>query len=267
MAQPHHHTPALSAILGATQSGGDRLGGVAAQRARVRYTIDPAPSIISLLEDRVLHRDWRDRPVLQAHSAYARDVSGTMAPAEAAHDDTHSMHCCLHALSSTQMLPSFADPASAASGYCARHVHTSVNNRVRCAVHTVAFVPDKPRVVTGSAAGQFTAWNASTFNFDVVVQAHLRSIRSMRWSHDGEWMLSGDEGGVVKYWQSNMRPQEEFIAHPDAAVRAISFSPSDRKFATCSDDKTVRYVAQPPQHNEEMHKSVCSFLCVHVRPR
>ena len=28
--------------------------------------------------------------------------------------------------------------------------------------------------------------------------------------------------------------------NPDAAVRAISFTPSDRKFVTCSDDKTVR---------------------------
>jgi polyadenylation factor subunit 2 len=140
----------------------------------------------------------------------------------------------------SQVLAPLATPTEPATSYCGRHAHTSVNNRVRCAVHAVAFMPDKARVLTGSAAGQFTAWHTGTFNFDTVVQAHLRSIRCMRWSNDGEWLLSGDEGGVVKYWQSNLRPQEEFVAHADAAVRGIAFAPSDRKFATCSDDKSVR---------------------------
>lgn len=138
------------------------------------------------------------------------------------------------------MLLPLATPGSPPDAYCPRMLHTSVNNKPRCATNAVAFVPDKPRVITGSAAGQFTVWQSQTFTFDALVQAHMRSIRCLRWNRTGEWLVSGDEGGTVKYWQSNLRPQEEFQAHEGTAVRGVSFAPGDRKLATCSEDKSVR---------------------------
>lgn len=179
---------------------------------RLRATVgDPTSLAANVVEDRLYHRDGRDRPSLQPHSAWARDM----------------------------LLPCVS-PSAPADAYCGRHVHTSVNNKLRCAMHAVVFAPDRPRIITGSAAGQFTAWSASSFYFDTVVQAHMRSLRCMRWNRAGEWLVSGDEGGAVKYWQANLRPQEEFVAHPDAAVRGLAFAPSDRKFVTCSDDKSLR---------------------------
>lgn len=164
-----------------------------------------------VLQDRLFHRDWRDRPLLQPHSSSVRDM----------------------------LLPP-AQPYSPADAYCGRHLHSSVNNKLRCAQHAVAFMPDKARVITGSVAGQFTLWHSGTWVYDTSVQAHMRPIRSMRWNRGGEWLVSGDEGGSVKYWGSNLRPQEEFTAHEGSAVRALSFAPSDRKFVTCSDDKSLR---------------------------
>ncbi|XP_065558170.1 uncharacterized protein LOC136025962 isoform X2 [Artemia franciscana] len=61
----------------------------------------------------------------------------------------------------------------------------------------------------------------------------------MVWSHDDSWMITGDQNGFVKYWQSNMNNVKMFQAHKEP-LRGISFSPSDQKFATCSDDGTVR---------------------------
>ena len=169
-------------------------------------------------QDRLFNRDWRDRPALPPHSAAARDM----------------------------LLPASA-PASPADAYAGRLLHTSVNSKLRCATHAVVFMPDKPRVVTGSAAGQLTVWNSQTFVFEALVQAHEHSIRCLRWNQSGEWLVSGDESGGVKYWQSNMRAQGKFVAHGGggggaAAVRAISFAPADVqfKFLTCSDDKSLR---------------------------
>jgi hypothetical protein len=34
------------------------------------------------------------------------------------------------------------------------------------------------------------------------IQAHDDPLHSLRWSRGGEWMLSGDGAGVVKYWQA-----------------------------------------------------------------
>ena len=61
----------------------------------------------------------------------------------------------------------------------------------------------------------------------------------MKWSHNDTWMVTGDHAGYIKYWQSNMNNVKMFQAHKEP-VRCVSFSPTDAKFASCSDDGTVR---------------------------
>ena len=38
-------------------------------------------------------------------------------------------------------------------------------------------------------------------------------MRSMVWSHNDSWLLSGDHAGYVKYWQSNMNNVQMYEAH------------------------------------------------------
>ena len=80
--------------------------------------------------------------------------------------------------------------------------------------------------------------NGAQFNFEgIVQQAHDEPIRSMVWSHSGQVMLSADEGGVVKYWQSTLNNLKAFKAHKEP-IRDLSFSPSDVHFVSASDDQT-----------------------------
>ena len=51
-----------------------------------------------------------------------------------------------------------------------------------------------------------------------------------QWSHNDTWMVTGDHGGYIKYWQSNMNNVKMFQAHKEP-VRDVSFSPTDTKFA------------------------------------
>ncbi len=37
----------------------------------------------------------------------------------------------------------------------------------------------------------------------------------MRWSHNDTWMISSDDMGVIKYWQSSMNNLKAFQAHKD----------------------------------------------------
>ena len=60
----------------------------------------------------------------------------------------------------------------------------------------------------------------------------------MQWSHNDVWMVTGDHAGYIKYWQSNMNNVKMFQAHKEP-IRRVSFSPTDAKFASCSDDGTV----------------------------
>ena len=112
-------------------------------------------------------------------------------------------------------------------------------NKVRCPIFTVCWTPEGRRLLTGNSSGEFTLWNGLTFNFETITQAHEVPIRTMLWSRNENWMLSADQSGYIKYWQSNMNNVKMFEAHKDP-VRSISFCPTDTKFVTGSDDGTAR---------------------------
>lgn len=44
----------------------------------------------------------------------------------------------------------------------------------------------------------------------------------MIWSHNHNWMVTGDHGGNIKYWQPNMNNVKAFQAHKEA-VRDLGY--------------------------------------------
>src|SRR6202034_122570 len=72
-----------------------------------------------------------------------------------------------------------------------------------------------------------------------ILQAHDSAIRAIQFSHSGAYIASADQSGIVKYFQPNMNNLTAWSAHREA-VRGLSFSPDDTRFATASDDATVR---------------------------
>lgn len=53
-------------------------------------------------------------------------------------------------------------------------------------------------------------------------QAHDVPVRTMVWSHNDNWMVTGDHAGYVKYWQSNMNNVRMFQAHKEP-VRGLRY--------------------------------------------
>jgi len=116
-----------------------------------------------------------------------------------------------------------------------------------CSLFHCQWTPEGRRLITGASSGEFTLWNGFTFNFETILQVHsvwtdlvhLRSlmgtivkqqshsqahdtaIRSMEWSNNDQWMITGDHEGIVKYWQTNMNNVKAFSAHKEA-VRDIT---------------------------------------------
>ena len=117
-------------------------------------------------------------------------------------------------------------------------VHTSTN-KVKCPINTLLWTPDGRRLITGAASGEFTIWNGLTFNFETIMQAHDVAVRCMQYAKNDQWMISGDQNGGVRYWQPNLNNVKIIDAHRES-VRDISFSPSDAKFVTASDDSTLK---------------------------
>ena len=120
---------------------------------------------------------------------------------------------------------------------------TSVNKNNayshRCPVFATAWTPEGRGLVAGNSQGEFTLWDGYEFNFLTIWQGHDQAIQSMTWSNYGEFMVSADKTGLLKYWMNNMNEVKKFQGHKDA-IRAISFSPSDLKFVTGGDDCALK---------------------------
>lgn len=192
------------------QHGGDD-GARIMRRPMVRRTVDHAGPGLKMIKDRIFRPELRHAPV-------------TMPSTEKA---------------VREMLPPAACRSNATSGICSRFVHTS-SNKDRCPVNHVCWTPESRRLLASTANGMFTLWSGLSFNFETTQQAHEVAIRTSVWSHNGEWMISGDNAGLLKYWQPTLNNVKEIDAHAGVPVRELSFCPTDAKFCTCSDDGTVK---------------------------
>ena len=144
-------------------------------------------------------------------------------------------------------------------------VHTSTN-KIRCPVNVVRWLPDGRRLLTGSTSGEFTLWNGLTFNFETILQAHDSAVRAMEWSHAGSWLVSADQNGQIKYFQTNMNNLQAFVGHRDA-IRGLSFAPDDQRFVTASDDSTLKiWQFDEAQEESELKGHGWEVKCVDWHP-
>jgi WD40 repeat protein len=44
----------------------------------------------------------------------------------------------------------------------------------------------------------------------VVAQGHNEAVKAMRWTHAGDYMLTGAKDGMLKYWTHTYTPANEF---------------------------------------------------------
>ncbi|CAD6239478.1 GSCOCG00008708001-RA-CDS [Cotesia congregata] len=119
------------------------------------------------------------------------------------------------------LLPPSSYDDNSINAVTTRFVKTATN-KMRCPIFCMAWTPEGRRLVTGASSGEFTLWNGLTFNFETILQAHDNPIRTMVWSHNESWMVTGDHSGYVKYWQTNMNNVKMFQAHKEA-VRGFRY--------------------------------------------
>ncbi|XP_037947484.1 pre-mRNA 3' end processing protein WDR33 [Teleopsis dalmanni] len=215
----------------------DDFDGKRLRKSVMRKTVDYNASIVRALETRLWQRDYRDRHAMEPENIYIPEL---MPPS------------------------SYLDNPS--NAVTTRFVKTATN-KMRCPIFTLAWTPEGRRLVTGASSGEFTLWNGLTFNFETILQAHDVSVRTMIWSHNDSWMVTGDHSGYVKYWQSNMNNVKMFQAHKEA-IRGISFSPNDSKFVSCSDDGTLRiWDFLRCQEERILRGHGADVKCVHWHPQ
>ncbi|XP_064642094.1 pre-mRNA 3' end processing protein WDR33-like isoform X2 [Lineus longissimus] len=207
--KPHMHGQAHNQSQQLLTGQGANFNGKQIRKSIHRRTVDYNAACVKHLENRIWQRDYRDMRVLAPDYIYY-----------------------------PEMVPPLGLNHNPMNSITSKHIRTSMN-KLRCPIFSLCWTPEGRRLVTGASSGEFTLWNGLTFNFETILQAHDAPVRTMGWSHNDQWMLTADNSGFIKYWQSNMNNVKMFQAHKEA-VRDLSFCPSDTKFTTCSDDGTVR---------------------------
>lgn len=68
-----------------------------------------------------------------------------------------------------------------------------------CTPHSgnVDFYPPPP-VDCFPNAGEFTMWSGTNFQFETIIQAHETPVRTLTFTHNGNFLVSGDDGGTVR---------------------------------------------------------------------
>lgn len=122
---------------------------------------------------------------------------------------------------------------------CSKFVHNSTN-KSKHAIQAIKWTPDARRILVSSYSGEFTLWNGLTFSFESIMQAHDLPIFSLEYSHNGKWLLSGDQSGCIKFWQPNFNNVNILSKSHENTVNEIKFSPNDSKFVSCSDDQNLK---------------------------
>lgn len=148
------------------------------------------------------------------------------------------------------MLPPAARRGKPVDSIPAKHLHSSLN-KVKHPVNVVRWTPEGRRLLTASTSGEFTLWNGTGFNFETIMQAHDTAVRAVIYSHNNEYILSADQEGVVKYWQTNFNNVNEIAAH-EHPVRDLAFAPTDTKFVTASDDNNLKIWDFPTSQEQSL---------------
>jgi len=181
------------------------------RRAMVRKTVDLQAPAARWLLDRTWQQDSRQGPPLEPSAEY---IYRLQPPCAAAFRERPITNACTHFVQHAQ-------------------------NKQKCGINACCWTPEGRRLITGATSGEFTLWNGWTFNFETILLAHNLAVRNITWSHDGKFMISTDQSGIVKYWQSNLNHLKVFRAHQET-IRDLAIAPTDQKLATCSDDQTIR---------------------------
>ncbi|XBW38411.1 hypothetical protein QEN19_003999 [Hanseniaspora menglaensis] len=120
--------------------------------------------------------------------------------------------------------------------------------------------PSTKRLLGTTATGEFTLWNTQDYNLENVTQGHDGMIKATMFTKNGDWLVSGDDEGIIKIWQGgNLRLTKTIerdavgsglgsvvggISGLDGLtlgnVRDLSFNWDDLKFVACGDDKLVK---------------------------
>ncbi|MHC5541380.1 WD40 repeat domain-containing protein, partial [Singulisphaera rosea] len=106
--------------------------------------------------------------------------------------------------------------------------------------YRIAVFPDGRRVVASLVSGDVGVWDLSTGKEVFLLDRPKSAVHCVTVSPDGLWIFGGCVGGSVCAWDASSGRQIFSFPGHSATVWGITCRPDSRRFATGSDDRTMK---------------------------
>ncbi len=108
-------------------------------------------------------------------------------------------------------------------------------------LRSLAYNPAFDELAIGASDGRIYLLDATKFQLRAVVdRAHDHSVFALRYSPDGQYLLSGGRDAQLRVWDRKFTFPSHTIAAHLATINAIAYHPEGQLFATASRDKTIK---------------------------
>lgn len=106
---------------------------------------------------------------------------------------------------------------------------------------TIAIHPGRGEFAVGYSDYHIRVFDLESYELKYDYQGHGNSIFSLRYTPDGNFLLSGSRDARLKAWDvsASYNRAAEVVAHM-YAINHIEFSPDNKHFVTCSLDKSIK---------------------------
>jgi len=111
------------------------------------------------------------------------------------------------------------------------------DQRARC----IAINEQRIEIAVGYSDNQIRIYSLKNYALVQEIAAHSRSVFSLRYAPDHNYLLSASRDAHFKVWncQQQYQLQEDVVAHM-YAINHTAFSPDGKHFVTCSMDKSIK---------------------------
>jgi len=125
-------------------------------------------------------------------------------------------------------------------------------------IRSVDLHPTRPELVAGDDSGNIYFWQFDGQTLKTLM-AHGDRLNQVRYSRDGQYLLTGSRDGTAKLWSSQGTLLQTLSGDP-LPVEQISISPDSQWFATGTSDGMVRIWDHQGQLRGEFQPSAESLL-------
>lgn len=107
-------------------------------------------------------------------------------------------------------------------------------------IYSLAFTHDSQSVLYASLTNEFKIRHLQSIQEEIIFSGHLASVRSVAFSANSAYIVSGSADNTVKVWNAETRKELiPALSGHSSMIKCVAFAPDGNSVASGSEDKTI----------------------------